>query len=456
LDGEIKHTLYDVAYVGRFAKVVTVRASVHSSEHENNTPTAQYLYVGGDSLDQDASPVGSSRARVNVPLGGRENRWRVGVDWAFAPRWIVRGQYESAKLEYEPAEGELRAETTTDRWDLEVRRTMSAYFTGSIRWSESERTGSDHDNGRPFAESYDPTYAATTIYDNLPTIRQYYVSDFDRSQIRVAGTITPSDTIALQLYFDRYAVDHRGPDCGGPLDQVAPGFVFPAQCAGRTAADGESWTADVQWTPVKGWSAYAFYTNTEYVNDQAGRQYSGNPADTAKYPQSTSTNRNWFVNLDYTDKTLGVGLGFHPESDRFDGGVQFIGNDGRGATTQRVDANWTVPVTNIPALAAPTPVPDNVARLRSWQAFGRWKLGEAFALRVRRSDGRLVQQRDPQRAGHRQLFEQRGRGIARVDEIADIPPLPPGLGRPGSRASGSRAVRVPESRRVPYSAPMPR
>ena len=66
----------------------------------------------------------------------------------------------------------------------------------------------------------------------------------------------------------------------------------------------------------------------------------------------------------------------------FDGGVQFVGNDGRGATTQAVDANWTVAATNIPALAAPTAVPDTVARLQSWQAFGRWKFNDAFSLRV--------------------------------------------------------------------------
>lgn len=386
LDGEIKHTLYDLAYVGKFAKAVTLRAGYHYSKHDNNTPVAVYNYIGGDSLVQDVNPVGSGRVRTNTPLGGEETIWRVGADWAFAPKWLVRAGFETKKINYEPAEGELRAETTTDRFDFEVRRTMSQFFTGSVRYSVSERTGSDHDNGRPFADSYEATYVTNTIYDNLPTLRQYYVSDYDRDQIRVMGTITPSDKIALQLYFDRYAIDHNGPDCGGLNDQVllgvVPAYTFPSQCQGRTAVDGESWTADLQWTPVKAWSAYAFYTNSEYINDQAGRQYSGNPAATAKYPQSTSTNRNWFVNLDYTDKTLGFGMGFHPESGKFDGGIQFISNDGRGATTQVVDANWTVAATNIPALAAPTAVPDSIAKLQSWQAFGRWKFNDAFSLRV--------------------------------------------------------------------------
>lgn len=382
LDGEIRNTLVDLAYVGRFGKRITLRASVHASEHDNQTPTAQYLYVGGDSLDQDASPVGSGRARVNIPLGGKDTRYRLGVDWAFAPKWIARALVESRKMEYEPAQAELRTETTTDRYEFEIRRTMSELFTGSVRWSTWERTGSDHDNGRPFAASYEPTFVATTIYDNLPSIRQFYVSDYDRDQIRVTGTLTPSDRVTLQLYYDRYAIDHRGPDCGGLNDQVVPGFVLPSQCQGRSAVDGESWTADVQWSPATTWSVYAFYTSSDYVSDQASRQYSGNPPDTAKWPQSTSTNRNWFVNLDYSDKTLGLGLNFRPEGDRFDGGVQYVGNDGRGSTTPTVDPNWTVAATNIPALAAPTAVPDNVARLQSWQAFGRWKLSPAFTLRV--------------------------------------------------------------------------
>lgn len=366
LDGKIGQTLLDVSYHGRPAPKWNLRVKATYNDHDNSTPTAQYLYVGGDSMDQPASPVGSNRARINTAFGTTETRLRASADHRIARGTIVGVGYQYRKIDYEPAEQELRRDVDTTTYDLYLRRTMSSRFTGTARYQRDERRGSDFSVSRPFSGSYDPTYVATSEFDNLPTIRHFYVADYDRNAFKLIGNLHLSDDLDLQVHGNWFTVDYEGPDCGGPNDQVYSGGDFPAECLGRTQAEGRTFTADLRYAPQANWSSYVFFTRSRMAQDQAGRQYQG-----SNLPQALLVTRNWFADLDYLDDTIGVGADFHPAGKAWSGGAQFLRNDATSRTAVAVGSDLTA-----------GPVPDAIAQLDSIQFWSRVRVATNLSLRA--------------------------------------------------------------------------
>lgn len=369
LDGSIRNTLFDLSFFTRPIAKTTLRANYHYNKHDNRTPSDVYAYVGGDTTNQDpvvSQSVNSTRIRRNLPPGTTENKFKIDGDYEIFRRTLLRGWYEYKRTDYEESAVELRAKTDNNQIGAELRRVMSEYFTGAIRYARDERRGSDFSVSRPYIGSYTAAVVAATPFpDNVPTLRQYFVSDYDKNLVRAIGTFVPMERVSIDLRADWYDIEHKGPDCGGSGDQVVPGAVFPAECLGRTDATGQSYTLDASYTPIDGVSTFAFYTYSQYETDQLSRSHNGTNA------QTTSTARDWGANLKYTDNTFGVGMRFQPENKRYDTGITYIYNDGTGRTSLSAGS----------ALAAPLPVPDSKAKLHTLQLFAKYQYSKNIALR---------------------------------------------------------------------------
>ena len=368
LDGKIDTTLVNLALSMRPVKSLNLRARYYFNEHNNKTPQAQYLYVGGDSLNQAATPVGAGTARVNLPIGTRENKFVLDAEYHLAAKTMLRAAYDWKKVDYLRAGFDARNSTTNNTLMAELRRVASANLTGAVKYTYDQRRGTSFDNNSPYRASYDATVVAAGFWDNLPTHRQHFLNDYNKNSVRAQGNITASDTMSLQVAVDVFNLDYKGPDCGGTYPSpVPPTLVFPATCQGLTKADGQSYTLDGQWTPMQSLMAYAFYTYTEQGTDQNGRAYTG----TAKTTQGIDPTRDWVGKLTSSDSTFGLGLKFTPAKSRVDYGAQFVFNDGKYATS----------ISGGSALGVLNPVPDVRSKMNSLQLFAKWNYSKNITWR---------------------------------------------------------------------------
>lgn len=371
LDGKIDNTLLDVSYFTRAWAKTTLRANYHYLKHKNKTPTSLYAYVGGDTTNQDpvvSDAVNSARLRYNVAESTTEHRFKLDGDYEIMRRTLLRGFYQYKYISYEDSADVLRTSTTDNMLGAELRRVMSEMFTGSVRYAHDRRTGSDYSLTRAYRATYTTgTTTANPIPDNVPTVRHFFLADYDKDTIRATATITPMERVTVDFRADWYKVKYKGPDCGGPNDQVlAPANTYPAECLGRTQGDGSSYTIDGSFMPAEGWNAFAFYTYSQFATDQVSRSWSG-----AAPIQSTLATRDWTASLKYTDNTVGLGVRYQPADKKFDAGAQYVYNDGRGKYGLGAGS----------ALAVPLPVPDTRAKLHTFQLFAKYRYSKNIALR---------------------------------------------------------------------------
>jgi MtrB/PioB family decaheme-associated outer membrane protein len=370
LNGELRNTLVDLGVSSRLLPRFTVRGNYQFSDRDNRTPQNWYSYVGGDSSAQTAIPGGvdperinSSRVRFNLPVGTRENRYKVEGDYELARRTLLRAWFQLRNVDYEVEQ--LRSFSRTNTWGSELRYYASEYATGALRYVRESRTGSEFSNARPYQASYTNAYIATTPFDNLPTLRQYYLADYAQDLLRGTGTLNPLDSLSVTLTADWYQRRYRGPDCGGPQDQVNPAQILPAQCLGLQTANGESYTVDASWSPLAGLSAFAFYTYGTLDTEQTSRSWGGTNSP-------TNLGRNWGAGLQSVNNTVGLGARIAPADQRWDLGAQLVYNDGRTKTS--VSGPLLAP--NV------APVPDVTTRLSSLQLYGKWRYSKQIALRA--------------------------------------------------------------------------
>ena len=372
LDGRINTTLIDLALSMRPMQKLNLRGRYKFHEHNNKTPQAQYLYPAGDSQNQDATPVGSGRARVNLPIGTRENVIKLDADYHLGHHTLLRGAYDWKKVEYLRAGFDSRESTTNNALTGEIRRVASEFFTGGLRYTYDQRRGSDYNSMPPFRNSYDPTFVAASIFDNMPTLRQFLFNDFDKNNVRASGNFILSDAVSVQLLADWYKIDYKQLDCGPQSnDPQLIGLAFAAVCQGRTKDLGESYTIDGQWSPREGLSTYAFYTYSNHAYDQIGQSFSGGGV---KVANATNPTRRWDAKLRYYDNTFGVGINFAPGDKRFDYGAQYVVSSSTGETDVATGAGLT-------GAAAASPVPDLKSKVNTFQLYAKWKYSKNLTWR---------------------------------------------------------------------------
>jgi len=388
LNGRVENTLADVGFFTRITPKWPLRINYEyrDSTNKSSAPTqgppfgGYFNYIGGDSCNQNqftltppAGTCGADKIRRNLPPGATEQKILVDSDYAIAPRTILRGFYWYRTVDYKPAADELRTDTATNNVSVELRRIMNEDFTGAVRYAYEWRRGSDFSQLRPFQGSYWQPFVNQQRYDTLPTTRQFLFSDYDQNKLRLFGNITPVETVAVQLAGDWSQTIYKGPDCGGPTDQAQqnPGSPrFPNECQGRNNALGQSYTADVQWTPAESITTFAFYTWSQFKTAQASRTWAG-----ANFVQAADANRDWAVNLDYTDNTVGLGLRYAPGDRRWDVGAQYLYNTSRG------ESNISAQNSSAANGTLFSPVPALKTTLNSLQLFAKYTYSKSLTFR---------------------------------------------------------------------------
>jgi MtrB/PioB family decaheme-associated outer membrane protein len=371
LDGQIKNTLFDLTYTWRPVSKLSLKAQYHYMNHDNTTPQSWYSYIGGDTTNQVAIPPGTdpntianSHIRLNVPPGQKENRFKIDGDYQIFSRTLLRGWYQYTKINYEEAIDELRSDTNDNQFGVELRRIMSETFTGAAKYIYDQRRGSDFSTFRPYAASYTAAQVTASPLDNIPTTRQFFVADYDKNLFQLIGNWSPLERTSFGLRADYYTMDFKGPDCGGLGDQTVPGVTYPPQCLGRTKATGSSFTLDGSYTPAEGWNTFAFYTYQKYGTDQESRSFNNTAA-------SVDLNNDWGMNMRYSDNTIGLGVNFKPAGKKWDAGMLYTYNNGKGS----YDASAGTGITPV------IPVPDTTYSSNQFQLFAKYQYSKNLLFR---------------------------------------------------------------------------
>ncbi|MCG6874945.1 MAG: MtrB/PioB family decaheme-associated outer membrane protein [Betaproteobacteria bacterium] len=369
-DAQIKNTLFDLTYTWRALSKLSLKANYHYRKQDNNTPQAQYGYVAGDVGAQPnpvADTTNNGAIRVNLPPGTVENKFKIDADYSLMRGTLLRGWYQYTRVNYEIASEELRSDTSNNQFAVELRKIMSEQFTGWLRYTYDQRRGSDFSTTRPYAASYTSATVAASPVDNLTTTRQFFMADYDKNLFTAVGNFSPMPKLSLGARFDWYETKFKGPDCGGPGDQVAPGFTFPPECQGRDSMNGSSFTLDGSYTPALGWNTFAFYTYQTYKTDQTSRSWSG-----GNLAQATDPARDWTASIKQNDNTFGLGVKYQPPGKQWDAGATYIYSSGKGTYDLGAGTVIANPV---------QPVPTNEAKGQSLQLYAKYQASKNILLR---------------------------------------------------------------------------
>lgn len=386
LDGEIENTLLDLSWITKPMAKLSVKLNYHYMKHDNKTPEDWYSYIGGDTTNQTAIPPGTDpntindgRIRKNLAPGTTENRFKIDGDYHLARGMSVRGWYQYQKIDYKVASEELRSDTDNNQLGVELKKSMSEQFTGWLRYVYDRRRGSDFSTSRPYNASYTnafvnnlPAANGANLIDNITTMRQFFMADYDNDAITAFGTFTPMDRLTFGLRGDYYKRDYKGPDCGGPNDQIVQsfGFTFPAECLGKQQMKGQAYTVDASLTPAPGWNTFAFYTYQTFKTNQTGRAFSGGGTELA---EATNPNRDWSHTIEQVDNTFGMGLRYQPSNKKWDAGMQYVYTQGKGSYDPFTGTTL--------APGGVEPVPDTVSRVNSFQLFGKYHYSKNIIIR---------------------------------------------------------------------------
>ncbi|HET6603174.1 MAG TPA: MtrB/PioB family decaheme-associated outer membrane protein [Xanthomonadaceae bacterium] len=350
LDGQIDTAVFNLRLSSRAGSQLHWNASYRYDDRDNQTPRDEYVYIGGDSQQQDAR-LESSRRRFNEPYSYRDQRLRLDGGYRFSGGGgRLTGAAEHRRTERTFSE---REEAREDTFKLGYSNHFTDRFGLSARLSRADRSGSTYHGEEPFHSSYSPDYVATVSggWENIPGLRKFHQADRDRTQYALTAQFTPSERWALSLDAQRTADD------------------YDASEFGLQEADIRALTLDASYTPSTAWSAHAWYSRENLDFDQDGQSIQGGGN---RIPSSEDPGRAWSAaHRDRVD-SAGAGFDWWPIERRLRLGADLLHVRSRG----------DIDVVTGAALSS-APLPTVETRLRSLGLRGSYRLRHNLALNLR-------------------------------------------------------------------------
>ena len=341
LDGKVDRWLFNVGVNGRALPGLTVRAKYTFDDNSNKTASNFYRMAPGG-LQQGAAP-----GFANTPYGSYTiNRFSVEGDYQLLARTLLRGSYTYVHTSYEDEE---REKTYDNIASVELRQTASNYFTGFLKYTYWNRSGSDFD----FATG-------------VPPVTPFFINNFVQNRIRAQGDIGVSDAVNVTLAADFSRRRYNDPSSGLGCASWPGASPDGSGCIGLQDASWTTLTADLQWRATEALSAFAFVSYGDLSNDQLGRQVNQG---------LTNQNALWTASLAQKSNTFGVGANYNVTG-RFDVGANWIYNQGRSDT----GLTWGTQLAGL----TPTPVqlPASTYNLQSFQLFGKYQFSKNIVFRA--------------------------------------------------------------------------
>jgi len=335
LDGEVNTTLAQVGLVSRPIARLTLQAEGRYEDRSDKTPIAAYNTEGTATWTNRDYSLQRIRGKLQASYQfGSAYVGRVGVDYDA----IERADFTptSAAL----GVSALRQDTDETTWRIELRRRMTESFSGEIRFSSSDRNGSNWlrpTAGGGVSEVTDTsTFPGTAIFS--PTL-----ADRRRDQLKVQANWQPTDSLLLVASAS-----------GGKDD-----YSMPSQYALRDSKVS-LFTIDANYVISDVWNVNGFASYGTQKLNQA------RPAGA-------------ILAFDNTNTTIGLGTtGRISEQFEVGGSLAYIRDNNAYAQTLDPLANPSSEA----LLAATGGLPDIKFQQTELRLYGKYALAERSALRL--------------------------------------------------------------------------
>ncbi|MBB5014801.1 MtrB/PioB family decaheme-associated outer membrane protein [Rehaibacterium terrae] len=348
LDGRIDTTVANLRISSRPHPRLHWAASYRYDDRDNRTPRDEYVYIGGDSQNQDASAT-SSRRRFNEPASFREQRLRVEAGWRIDGRTRLSGAIERRQTNRTYS---VRERADEDLFSLSLQRGFGERVDASLTLSRADRSGSTYHGSEPFLSGYAPAYTATVPgqWDNPPGLRRWYLADRERerAQLRVNFTPTPRWTFGLD---------------GSWADED-----YTRSELGLTAARARALTLDAAFVPAEALSFHGFYSRETFDFDQTGASI----RTATRLADAVDPARRWRARHRDEVDSAGLGVAFKPRPARYQLGADLL----YARSDNAIDLTAGSAL-NVAAL------PPNTTRLDSLSLHGGLRLQGDWSVRLR-------------------------------------------------------------------------
>ncbi|MDT3737055.1 MAG: MtrB/PioB family decaheme-associated outer membrane protein [Denitratisoma sp.] len=350
LNGKINTTHADLKLTSKLMPKLHFTAAYRYDDRDNNTPQAQYWYIGGDSQTQAAA--GTSKVRTNLPGSSTKQQAHAELDYKLAAHTKLKlgYEYDWVKKTYEAIDWE-REHTVKAGVDHRFNEMASA----GVSYAYSDRNTSNYNAGSPFLASYTSAAYIATLpvnqrWDNVPTQKKFFLAPRKRDKLRAHANVSPNERLDLQ-----FGVDYNDDN-------------YHDSELGLRHAKGWAANIDANLQATDAVTGHAFASFENYGSDQRSVQLA---ADRTQY---TDPARRWTA--DISDQTLTVGLGFRVKpGGRYEFGGDFSHSHSNGEIKVTTSGTAAVP--------AAMPLPDVTSRLNRVDLFGRYWVKKDVSVNVK-------------------------------------------------------------------------
>lgn len=257
-------------------------------ETGNRTPSDLFRGVFNDTGNQ-AAPDGDTAA-YNLPFDLKQNRINVDATCRLGQRTTFRAGYELDDVQRSYREiSRIRENTYTAK--LTTRPNLSTSLT--LNYAYGERRGGRYQESRVFealhTQDYINTLTPDVRFDNHPDTRKFDIADRDRTRYGANLSISGISDAVIGIYYDHREDEYRK-------------SVF-----GLRSTESDAFTVDLTMTPADFATIHAFYTYEHLSSSMNSRSYGEGPS---KAVQSSDPTRNWSVEQNDRNDTVGVGVDF--------------------------------------------------------------------------------------------------------------------------------------------------
>ncbi len=295
LDGKVDVWRVKLGYQNTLSRRLALRANLHYEDKDNKTPSDLYVYIGGDSQNQDSAT--SSRARYNLPHSTEQSSADTALRYRLSKSHTLNGTLKHKKTTRDYSEVETMRENTAQ---LGLQSNLAPALSTYLRIEQSDRDPSRYRGDVPYLASHTSTYVAAQPagerFENHPLLRKYYLAERQRRQLAMGFNLALDENINIGVGYQRSKDDYDD-------------SVF-----GLQAARVQSLQIDLSVLVSEDISWGAFASTETYESTMASRSFRGSAIAT----DSIDSTRNWWHDNEDIAKTLGANINianFAPNTD---------------------------------------------------------------------------------------------------------------------------------------------
>ena len=338
LGGKLVTTLAQIGVTSRPLPKLTLQATAHYEDRDDQTPIALYNVEGSATYTNRQLPSIKARGKLQANYQFTSDyRGTLGVDAESIDRGVFTATSAVAGI------SALRRKTDETSVRAELRRRMSETFSGALSLESSQRNGSAwlrNNSGLGVTAVPDPSAASSGFSTGIfmPTL-----ADRRRDKIKLRTEWQPTEELSLQMVAE------------GGKDK----FSAPSSYGLRSTAMS-SISLDWNYALSSKWNLNGFVSQSRQQLDQA------RPAGTV-------------LAFDNTSNTFGLGVTGKPMSNLELGGTLSLIED-LSTHVQTLDASAAL--ADAALLAATGGLPDIAFRQAQLKLFGKYKLDKKSTLQV--------------------------------------------------------------------------